>query len=287
MKIIILGAEGVTGQGIIYYINNQTEYSYEAYDYSVINEDTKFINLESEGSIDKILKKEDIDIVINCVGSFTNDFWKDFKLNVQCTRNLLESVNRVNKNIRVVLLGSSAEYGVPVSIEGSIAEDNPLNPINNYGLTKKIQFDLFNFYIKNYDLDLIYLRPFNLVSKKLKPNLFIGNLYKQIDLYNKNMISEIKLGYLGNYRDYLNIEDASRLYIDLAIMANKGSIINVGSGKAIMIKELLESILRKEGLKMDIVRFEVNPGYYEVKYLYANIESMQKIIQKDILVVKD
>src|SRR5271166_6242032 len=56
--------------------------------------------------------------------------------NVIGTANVLEAVRRIGANVRVVVAGSSAEYGAVDPEKAPISESAPLLPLHPYGVSK-------------------------------------------------------------------------------------------------------------------------------------------------------
>ena len=92
------------------------------------------------------------------------------------------------KKSRVLLVGSSAEYGNIEEGESPISELHPLNPTSIYGLTKIFQTHLMRLYVELHGLDIVMARVFNLNGKGISDKLFIGSLYKQIKDFKSNKI---------------------------------------------------------------------------------------------------
>jgi GDP-4-dehydro-6-deoxy-D-mannose reductase len=103
-------------------------------------------------------------------------------------------------------------------------------------------------------MDIVMARTFNLMGKGLSPQLFIGKLYQQIELYKGGKLSHITLGNTSNKRDYISIDEAITHYRLIMDKGKRGEVYNVGTGKSIQISALLKSILKEEKVKLAAVK---------------------------------
>ena len=98
------------------------------------------------------------DEIYHLAGSFSNDFNVDLESNLIITRNILESVYRLTKKTRILLIGSCAEYGRIKEDDSPISELHPINPTSIYGLTKIFQTYLMKLYVELHGLDIVMAR---------------------------------------------------------------------------------------------------------------------------------
>jgi len=79
-----------------------------------------------------------------------------FKGNVETTRNLLDSLLDVNKNIkRVVIVSSQTSGGPSIDFEHPKKESDPSEPITTYGRSKKAQEDLAKKYMDKLPISIV------------------------------------------------------------------------------------------------------------------------------------
>ena len=69
------------------------------------------------------------EVIINFVGTFTNNYSKSYKVNVLVTKNLLGAIITVKYDGKLILIGSAAEYG----IQEKYHEDCVEKPRSIYG----------------------------------------------------------------------------------------------------------------------------------------------------------
>jgi len=273
MTSIITGALGFTGkylaesiQGEIILLARSQKKNSNVIKCDLL--DTTFIN--------NLIKKYQPKNIYHLAGSFTQNYKNDFNSNLQATKNILDAVKEFSPSSRVLLIGSAAEYGIVKSEDCPITEDAELRPFNIYGLTKIYQKSLMDFYVNSYALDIVMARPFNLYGKGASSLLFIGNLYKQIDLYKSGKISEILLGNLQTKRDYIFIKDAVRHYITIMKSGASGEIYNVASGKPTSTKDLLKKILDEESLDLSIIKSDSRPiQANDSSVIFADISKLE------------
>jgi nucleoside-diphosphate-sugar epimerase len=218
------------------------------------------------------------DQIYHLAGSFSNTYELDYQANVLSTRNVLESVLRAQSGARVLLVGSSAEYGTVTADDNPIREDHPLKPISIYGLTKVFQTQLMDYYCRVNKLNIVMARTFNIFGEGMSNRLFVGRLYQEINKYQCGEISKITVGNLKSKRDYIDISDAVKLYEAIMTAGKSGEIYNVGSGKSIQIADLLAKILQQAGLSHEVIEEQ----YYsekanEVTDIYADMTKTKTI----------
>lgn len=280
-KILIIGASSATGKSYINkYGNGEGELFYcdlcDAHDIRIQNKWYK-VDLTRQLEVFSLMRDIVPDQIYNFAGTCTNDFATDLQSNVLLPQYILESVFKLQYAARVLLIGSAAEYGRINENDNPISEECLLNPQSVYGLSKVFQTNLMKYYFQSKKSDVVMARTFNLLDKNLSEHLFIGRLYKQISDYKEGKCSEIILRNIDNKRDYIDIGKAVEAYSIIMNRGIAGEIYNVGSGASIKIRDLLNNILRENGLSMDIVKITEIDGRFDVKDIRANINKLKKI----------
>ena len=270
MRILVTGALGFSGRHLVEQLKQAGADDIYCADFKsgTAGEFLQY-DLTSEDAAGDLVERVIPDQIYHLAGTFTNDYNTDYAANVISGRNLLESVRKVNRQCRVLLVGSSAEYGVTLPEQNPIREDCALRPVSIYGLTKVFQTYLGIFYVSVHNLDIVTVRPFNLLGRGISARLFVGHVYQQIEEHLGGKRTKISVGNLESRRDYLAIEDAARAYIGVMQKGLTGEIYNVGSGASISIRSLLERILAESGLGMNVV--EERPAAVDNKLDVANL----------------
>lgn len=276
-KILITGASGFVAPHLIKLLEEQcqrdlsltdrhkTQFTYplEVCDLSVADE------------VVQLLKKIKPSQIYHLAGSFTNDFDVDFQANFSGTKNLFDAILKTSLQCRVLLMGSAAEYGHTQSSTG-ISEDFPLNPVTVYGFTKKLQTELMHYYTSNHKLDLVMARSFNLSGKGISSKLFIGTVYDQIKRYKSGTLTKITVGNLQAERDYIDINQAVKLYVKIMSRGISGEVYNVGTGSPIKLSELLQRVLTEEGLDSSVLE-ETSFSSSSIMISFADIKKSDRL----------
>jgi GDP-4-dehydro-6-deoxy-D-mannose reductase len=155
--------------------------------------------------------------------------------NVLGTLNLLEAIRKSKYNPKILIVGSSEEYGQVEQDEIPIKETNPLRPISPYAVSKVAQ-DLLGFqYNKSYGLKTIRTRAFNLIGPRSAEKIVSANL--AIQFLHQDVIY---VGNLDTIRDFNDVRDVARAY-ELAIEKGKyGDVYNISTGEGHKIREIVD-----------------------------------------------
>jgi len=163
---------------------------------------------------------------------------KTIRLNLFSTINLL----KILPNLKQICFSSSMMvYGS--TKYSPIDESHITNPINLYGLSKKLTEDFLKIYSKEKSLDLSILRFTSIYG----PGKYSGNSAKRaIPNFIRVVIEGKSPNIFGNYkekRDYLFLDDAIEA-IYLTLKKPFSDIINIGSGESVTILELASTICK-------------------------------------------
>ena len=182
----------------------------------------------------------------------------------------------------VAVMGSMHEIGF---YEGEVKEDTPCNPLSLYGISKNALRQSLMVLNKNNDFNLYWLRGYYI----------FGNDEKNHSIFTKLLEKEAQGEKLfpfttgENQYDFISIENLA-LEIALASVQNEvKGIINVCSGKPISLKEMVESFIKKNNLKIRL-NYGVFPSRpYDSKIIYGNPDKIKQIVKnaKNKELVKD
>jgi len=284
MKVLILGAHGFTGRKLSGHLERSAAYEIYGAGLGMPQKEPRSFecDLTCARSVQSLVEMLKPAQVYHLAGRFTNDYEVDYPANVVSTKNLLDSIRKLQIDCRVLLIGSSAEYGLVETEENPVDEKHDLNPVSVYGLTKVYQTHLMRLYHAVHRLDVVMARPFNLLGQGISPRLFVGRVQQQIESYLKGEISKIVLGNLRHRRDYISVERAVAAYELIMNHGQAGEVYNVGSGHSIAIRELLKNMLSEHGLSMDIVQEQLNDdrGKPDIKDLSADVSKISNLEKK-------
>ncbi|SFO97759.1 GDP-4-dehydro-6-deoxy-D-mannose reductase [Variovorax sp. OK605] len=248
--------------------------------------DAHRLDIRDDKRVEAMLAEIRPDIVFHLAATFSGNYDEAYAVNVDATRRLLDLVEHSHPQTRVLLVGSAAEYGAVEPGDNPIREDHVLNPQSIYGLSKSWQTQLASFYALR-GVSVVVARLFNLEAPGLSERLFIGRVQKQIEEVRKGQRSSFEFGPLNATRDYVDADEAARQMLAIAIGGTSGQIYNVGSGKPIVMRELLQRLLAAQSMSTIAVQEApalTNRAGYDVPVIYADMcktlsllgESIQK-----------
>jgi nucleoside-diphosphate-sugar epimerase len=162
-----------------------------------------------------------------------------YRSNVQAMGVLLRAAADVVPDGRVMVLSSSAVYGrtpTPIAEEGL----SPA-PISAYGLSKAAGEDIA-LRSRSLGQDVSVVRGFNLSGPGLPPGLVLSDVAAQVALG-----GTVRVGNLESRRDWMDVRDAARALADLLLGAASFDVVNLGTGRSVLVRECVERIVHLGG----------------------------------------
>lgn len=286
MKLLVLGGTSASGKEFMVAFRRYFP-SAPVCDVSRLELFSEFSNYSLCSSLHEVILGRVADFqpshIINFLGSFSNDFDTDLIANVVVPRALLEAASSSAAQASIVLIGSAAEYGIPLDPISPVDESHPCRPLTVYGLTKHMQSLLACQYAtRKTPINVKLARTFNIISKELSDKLFVGKIYRQIEEIRAGKRCEITCGWLDDVRDYLPISQAVDDYIRILLYGSPGETYNVCSGNPITMRRLLTEILTQEGLLHIPIISSQSSHRSNVAKIYgsrAKLDRLPKLIQ--------
>src|SRR5262249_15135459 len=197
-------------------------------------------------------------------------------VNVGVSRAICDAVLKSKAQVdKILLVGSAAEYGADAM--NPVREDSMLRPVNIYGLSKVYQTLLAEHYYRNYALQIVMARTFNILGKELSPELSIGSFMRQIDALPDGGV--IKVGNISTSRDFLDIDEVAHRYWNILMNGRPGEIYNVCSGVPRTIRSVLEQLIRESGKKLVV---ETDPSLLkdkDIAQIYGDSTKYQDLVR--------
>jgi GDP-4-dehydro-6-deoxy-D-mannose reductase len=269
MKILITGAQGFVGSHLSEFLATKG--------HQVI---TPKLNLLNATDTALALSQLEIEAVIHLaaiavVGSSYSSPAKILRNNIFAQLNLLETLRQKNSSARILIVCSADEYG---HSSKKLDEHAPLMPTSPYAVSKIGQDFLGLQYHLSYGMNVIRIRPFNHIGERQRPGFVVPDFARQIAEIEKSTNAGVmKVGNLNSVRDFTDVKDMVRAYELALTKGESGEIYNIGSGKGVKIKEVLDILIKlssaKITVKTDKSRFR--PG--EVSKLVADPAKFQRL----------
>lgn len=210
-----------------------------------------------------------------------------FRSNLLGTLNLLEAM--VKFKVRNIIFSSTcAVYGeaeyVPVD------EKHPTKPSNPYGESKLMAEKIIQWYGKIYDLRFMILRYFNVTGASDEG--LIGDSKKPSTLLTQNAVrgalginpfyltsAEVDTPDKTTIRDYVNVVDLNEAHLaalQYLVKDGKNEIINLGTGAGNSVLEIVKTVEKVTGKKIELKK--VTPRQGEYAKMVASINKAERIL---------
>lgn len=159
-------------------------------------------------------------------------------VNVEGTRNLLESCVALGNSPRILIVGSSYVYGEPQYLP--IDEKHSLQGTGVYTQSRIAQEELAKSYM-NY-LSLIITRSFNHTGPGQSDTFVVPKIVKQALEVQRGLRRELAMGNMDVKRDITHVRDVISAYRLLLEQPRTGVISNVCRGESIALKDIVEYV---------------------------------------------
>ncbi len=194
-----------------------------------------------------------------------------YRVNLMGTRNLLAALAGAQQRPKCVLLASSANvYGN--STEGVLTEAATPNPANDYAVSKLAMEYMARLWMDK--LPIVIARPFNYTGLGQTEDFLLPKMVAHF----RGRAAAIQLGNLDVSRDFSDVRAVAHAYRRLLQVRSTGTAVNVCSGRAYSLREVLQMLERISGHTLEV---QVNPAFVrtnEVRSLSGNADKLRSLI---------
>ncbi len=260
MRVLVTGASGFTGRHMVDYLVSLPGVRPEIFGMSRSpppGAGTRWVqaDLTDGASVARVVRDVLPDLVIHLAGLNRGSLRRLLEVNVIGTEQLLDAVLHEAPDARVLVVGSSAEYGY--AGEAPIPENAPLRPVGPYGISKAAEDLLARRYHAVHDLSVAVAVPFNLVGPGLDESFVSSRIISQALEIVRGARSAIDLQGLDSKRDFVDVRDAVAAYWQILTADGFGEHIageklNIGSGTVHSIAEVVDLVQRFLGAGFEI-----------------------------------
>ena len=259
MKILITGSSGMLGTALIAKLRGM---GHEVIGLSRDNQADVVMDLQiaTFEQVNKMLIKISPDVVVHCAAVLKPKTPSEFLMNSSAIKNFY--LSKKAKNIKFIIIGSIAEYGLVTDDVHKITEETKVGKLNYYGESKLAQTILSSDFRLQHQLDITVLRLSNLIAPNLPKTSLIGALFNQI----KSKTDEVvHVPSLDCRRDFIDIRDVIDLLAKLVTNKTPNWLYVVGSGKTTsygdVINQFNELLTGKRQRKLHITVDNVDELY--------------------------
>ena len=294
-KIVVTGGSGFIGSNLIkfllkkkYFVINIDclKYSANPYNTKNLNKNKNYVffklDLNNKNKIVKILKKYKPEGIFNLAAETHVDRSIDnpynfIHSNILGTYNLLESILKYKKKIKLVHISTDEVYGDV--LVGRSDEEYPYKPSSPYSSSKASSDHLVRAYIRTYKVPAIISNCCN----NYGPNQFPEKLIPKLIF---NIINNKPLPIYGkgkNSREWMHVQDHCEALLMIYIKGKIGESYNIGSGVNIKNIDIAKKLLRiakkkssKISEKVKIKFIKDRPGH-DFRYALNNKKILKKL----------
>lgn len=272
MKILVTGANGYLGQGVVKSILDDG-YEVVATDFSVQYIDDRAEKIESNlfeveepydffGRPDVILHMAWREGFVHYSDAHIEDLPKHYDF---LRKMILGGVQRV------AVIGTMHEIGF---YEGCIKADTPCHPITPYGISKNALRDLVQMLAKQNNIDFQWLRGYYIVGN----SKFGSSIFSKITAAEEERKQEFPFTMGQNQYDFIDYEDFCTQVATVVEQREVNGIINICSGKPEKLADRVERFIKENNynIKLKYGAFPDRP--YDSKAIWGDGMPIEQIM---------
>lgn len=245
MRALITGSQGFVGQ----YLRRELEESgYEVVGLDIQpGEGAVQADLLNPEQLAAAVRQAEPDAVFHLAGQAdVARSWKipqkTMEINVLAAVNLMEAARAFNPSIRMMLVGSSDQYGNLGEAGRMVSESLATHPQTPYAVSKKAQEEMARVYVRAYGMNICMTRSFNHGGAGQRLGFLIPDFASGIVKVERGEAKSLKVGNLTSRRDFTHVKDVARAYRLIGEKGKPGEVYNVGSGVTWSAQEILDKL---------------------------------------------
>ena len=217
--------------------------------------DTGHIVVEEESwgtpALDRVFQNVAPDCIFHLAGRARGTPAELTYANLGLLQGLLQSLRRTTLQPQLVIAGSAAEYGSAIRDGEPIRETLTCAPLSPYGASKQAQTRAALAYADATGTSVLVARIFNALGPNMPIHLAIGDFASQIAAMPRSR-GTLRVGNIDVRRDMIDVEHIGTLLWQLAENPDAHGVVNVCSGRAPLLRDLVEMLIAGCGRKVDI-----------------------------------
>lgn len=257
--VMVTGGAGFLGSHLVEDLENRSD------DVEIFVPRSNEYDLREKSDIKRALEDSQADTVIHLaatvggIGANKENPGRYFYDNAVMGIELLEQARQYNVD-KLTILGTICSYPKHTDVpfkEEDLYDGYPEETNAPYGIAKKSLLTQSRAYRKQWDFNSIYLLPVNLYGPRDDFDLETSHVIpaiirKAIEARDRGDTSITAWGTGEPTREFLYVKDAAEGILDATERYNSSDPVNLGSGKEISIRKLVETIVHETGFKGEV-----------------------------------
>jgi GDP-4-dehydro-6-deoxy-D-mannose reductase len=182
--------------------------------------------------------------------------WRDpngcLRVNVEGTANILDAARACGAR-RVLVVGSSEEYGRIDPDCVRLSEDAPLRPVTPYGASKVAASFLALQAWLGAELETVRVRAFSHTGPGQSDRFVVPALSARVVAAEREHAKSVPVGAREPVRDFSDVRDVVRAYRLLVEHGAPGEVYNICSGNGVSIGEIADRLVARARGRIDVV----------------------------------
>jgi GDP-4-dehydro-6-deoxy-D-mannose reductase len=163
---------------------------------------------------------------------------RTFEVNILGSTNVLEAVRQLGLKTRILLCGTSEEYGPQEPLE-----DGVLEPRSPYAISKMAMTQMGLLYAKAYGLHVVVTRAFNHTGPGRSEVYMESSFAKQIAQIEANKRIFLEHGNLSSIRNFTDVRDVVRAYVKAIDLPN--GVYNICSENNVSVRDVVGILTKR------------------------------------------
>ncbi|MBR0842128.1 NAD-dependent epimerase/dehydratase family protein [Bradyrhizobium liaoningense] len=202
-------------------------------------------------ALDWILEDAEPDCIFHLAGQARGTPAELTHTNSDLVRALFRALKRTGLRPRLIMAGSAAEYGSAIRDGEPVPETATCAPLSPYGVSKQAQTRAALAYGEATGTPVLVARIFNALGPYMPTHLAIGDFANQIASM-PGRCGTLHVGNIDVWRDMIDVEHIATLLRQLADKRDACGVVNICSGRAPLLRDLVEMLIDCSGRKVDI-----------------------------------